>query len=76
LDPFLSYNASFSGQDIKDVSAGITHILLTHCHGDHVGDTVALAKETCAVVLANADIAAWLGSKGSDKIEMGNTGGT
>lgn len=76
LDPFLSYNASFSGQDIKDVSAGITHILLTHGHGDHVGDTVALAKETGAVVLANADLAAWLGSKGVDKIEMGNTGGT
>lgn len=76
LDPFLTHNASFSGQDIKDVSSGVTHILLTHGHGDHVGDTVALARETGAVVLANADLAAWLGSKGVDRIEMGNTGGT
>ena len=76
IDPFLSYNPSFAGQDIKDVSAGITHILLSHGHGDHVGDTVAIAKETGATVLANADLAAWLGSKGVDKIEMGNTGGT
>ncbi len=76
IDPFLTHNPSFAGQDLKDVSAGITHILLTHGHGDHVGDTIALAKETGAVVLANADLAAWLGSKGVSKIEMGNTGGT
>jgi L-ascorbate metabolism protein UlaG (beta-lactamase superfamily) len=76
IDPFLTHNPSFAGQDAKDVAKGVTHILLTHGHGDHVGDTVALAKETGAVVLANADLAAWLGSKGVDKLEMGNTGGT
>ena len=27
-------------------------------------------------MLANADLAAWLGSKGVEKLEMGNTGGT
>ncbi|TPP10752.1 metal-dependent hydrolase [Rhizobium glycinendophyticum] len=76
IDPFLSYNPSFAGLDLKDQTKGVTHILLTHGHGDHVGDTVQLAKETGATVLANADLAAWLGSKGLDKIEMGNTGGT
>lgn len=78
IDPFLTYNQPFAdaGLNIKDVSAGVTHILLTHGHGDHVGDTVAIAKETGAVVLANADLGSWLGSKGLDKIEMGNTGGT
>jgi L-ascorbate metabolism protein UlaG (beta-lactamase superfamily) len=76
LDPFLTHNPSFAGQNIKDVSAGVTHILLTHGHADHVGDTVALAKDTGAVVLANADLASWLGSKGVKRIEMGNTGGT
>ncbi|GAA3074491.1 metal-dependent hydrolase [Rhizobium viscosum] len=76
IDPFLTYNSSFAGQDIKDVTKGITHILLTHGHGDHVGDTVAIARETGAVVLANADLASWLGTKGVEKLEMGNTGGT
>ncbi|TRL43474.1 metal-dependent hydrolase [Rhizobium straminoryzae] len=76
IDPFLSYNPSFADQDRKAVAEGITHILLTHGHGDHVGDTVALANETGAVVLANADLAAWLAAKGVKKIEMGNTGGT
>ena len=76
IDPFLSYNPSFAGQDFKDVTNGITHILLTHGHADHVGDTVQIAKDTGAVVLANADLASWLGSKGVEKLEMGNTGGT
>ncbi|APO74378.1 metallo-beta-lactamase family hydrolase protein [Rhizobium etli 8C-3] len=76
IDPFLTHNPSFAGQDIKQVASGITHILLTHGHGDHVGDTISLASETGAVVLANADLAAWLGSKGVERIEMGNTGGT
>ncbi|MCM2473788.1 metal-dependent hydrolase [Rhizobium sp. CG5] len=76
IDPFFSGNPSFAGLDAKDAAEGLTHILLTHGHGDHVGDTVALAKESGATVLANADLAAWLGSKGVSKLEMGNTGGT
>ncbi len=76
IDPFLTHNASFAGLSAKDASADITHILLTHGHGDHVGDTVALAKETGAVVLANADLGSWLGTKGVEKLELGNTGGT
>lgn len=76
IDPFFTGNPGFAGQDAKDAANGITHILLTHGHGDHVGDTIQLARETGATVLANADLATWLGSKGVAKLEMGNTGGT
>lgn len=76
IDPFFTGNPGFAGQDAKDAASGITHILLTHGHGDHVGDTIQLAKDTGATVLANADLAAWLGSKSVSKLEMGNTGGT
>ncbi|MBP1850577.1 metal-dependent hydrolase [Rhizobium halophytocola] len=76
IDPFLTHNSSFEGQDIKEVTKDITHILLTHGHGDHVGDTVDIARETGATVLANADLATWLGTKGVEKLEPGNTGGT
>ncbi|MBR0555977.1 metal-dependent hydrolase [Ciceribacter sp. L1K23] len=76
IDPFFSGNPGFSGLDAKTAAAGVTHILLTHGHGDHVGDTIAIANEVGATVLANADLAAWLGSKGVKKLEMGNTGGT
>ncbi len=76
IDPFLTGNPGFAGLDAKDSVSGVTHILLTHGHGDHVGDTVRLAAESGATVLANADLAAWLGSKGVSKLEAGNTGGT
>ena len=76
IDPFFTGNPAFDEATRKDAVAGLTHILLTHGHGDHVGDTVAIARETGATVLANADLAAWLGSKGVAKLDMGNTGGT
>jgi L-ascorbate metabolism protein UlaG (beta-lactamase superfamily) len=76
IDPFFTGNPGFSGLDAKDAAKGVTHILLTHGHGDHVGDTIALARETGATVFANADLAAWLGAKGVEKIDQGNTGGT
>lgn len=76
IDPFFTGNPGFSGLDRRDVVEGVTHLLLTHGHGDHVGDTVQIARETGAIVLANADLAAWLGTKGVEKLDMGNTGGT
>lgn len=76
IDPFFTGNPSFRDEDRRGATDGLTHILLTHGHGDHVGDTIAIAKETGATVLANADLAAWLSHKGVDALEMGNTGGT
>ena len=67
MDPFLTGNPSFQGQDMKDATKGVTHILLTHGHGDHVGDTEEIARETGATVLANADLAGFLSTKRAAK---------
>jgi L-ascorbate metabolism protein UlaG (beta-lactamase superfamily) len=75
IDPFFTGNPAFGGS-IDAASAGVTHVLLTHGHGDHVGDTVAIAKASGATVVANADLASWLGTQGVEKLEMMNTGGT
>lgn len=76
IDPFLTHNPAFQGQDLKDVTKGVTHILLTHGHMDHVGDTIGLAGELGAQVLANADLGDWLQFRGVQNIESGNHGGT
>lgn len=76
IDPFLNGNPGAKGIDFKEATLGATHIALTHGHGDHVGDTIAIAKETGATVIANADLATWLGSQGVEKLDPGNTGGT
>ena len=75
IDPFLTGNPGFSG-DRAEVVAGISHILLTHGHGDHVGDTVAIAKETGATVVTNYDLCMWLAGQGVTKFDPMNTGGT
>ncbi len=43
--PLPVRNPTFTGT-VDEASEGVSHILLTHGHGDHVGDTVAIAKAT------------------------------
>lgn len=77
IDPFLTGNPGFEGLDKRQVTAGVTHIVLTHGHDDHVGDTVEIAKESGATVVANADLCGYLGARhGLEKLDPTNTGGT
>lgn len=76
IDPYLSENPSTADVDIKDAVKGATHIALTHGHFDHVGDTIKLAAETGAKVIANADLAGWLNTRGVKNTDPANTGGT
>lgn len=75
IDPFLTGNPGFTADRAATV-AGVTHILLTHAHSDHVGDTVAIANETGARVVTNYDLCMWLASQGVKAFEPMNTGGT
>lgn len=50
-------------------------IFLTHAHGDHLGDTVAIAKRTGAPVVTNAEISYWLKRQGVEAHGQ-NTGGS
>lgn len=75
IDPFLSGNPKFKG-DVAQASAGATHIVLTHGHDDHIGDTVAIAKATGAQLISNFEICMYLAGQGIENINPGNTGGT
>jgi L-ascorbate metabolism protein UlaG (beta-lactamase superfamily) len=72
VDPFLTGNpkAAASADEVDP-----THILLTHGHQDHYGDTVDIAKRTGAVVLAITEIADELEQEGLD-VRDPNLGGT
>ena len=61
IDPFLKGNP-LSPITSDDVEAD--YILVTHGHGDHVGDTVEIALRTGAVAVSNAEICDWLREKG------------
>ena len=54
VDPFLTGNPK-AAKEAGDVDP--THILLTHGHADHIGDTVDIAKRTGAPVVAIVELA-------------------
>ena len=61
VDPFLSGNPSAS-QGPEEFNPDF--ILLSHGHGDHLGDTVAIAKRCGTFVITNAELSGWLGDQG------------
>jgi L-ascorbate metabolism protein UlaG (beta-lactamase superfamily) len=75
IDPFFTGNPAFEG-DMAQATAGATHILITHGHGDHVGDTLAIAEASNATVVTNYDLCMVLAGKGLKNFSPMNTGGS
>jgi L-ascorbate metabolism protein UlaG (beta-lactamase superfamily) len=61
VDPYFSGNPATSTSP-EHVAAEF--ILISHGHGDHVGDAVAIAKRTGATVISNNEIAGWMEKQG------------
>jgi L-ascorbate metabolism protein UlaG (beta-lactamase superfamily) len=72
VDPYLTGNPR-AAASADEVAADT--ILLTHGHGDHYGDAVAIAKRTGATVVAITEIAGEIGEEGVDVVDC-NLGGT
>jgi L-ascorbate metabolism protein UlaG (beta-lactamase superfamily) len=75
IDPFFTGNPAFDGSR-DQATDGVTHILITHGHGDHVGDAVEIAKATGAKVVTNFDLCMHLAKEGLENFDPMNTGGT
>jgi L-ascorbate metabolism protein UlaG (beta-lactamase superfamily) len=75
IDPFLTGNPSFKG-DAKKVAEGATHVLLSHGHADHIGDSVDILKANGAMAVGSAEVCDWLGDRGVEKVNPGNHSGT
>jgi L-ascorbate metabolism protein UlaG (beta-lactamase superfamily) len=80
IDPFLKKNPKTPAQ-YRDLNAlgKVDLILVTHGHGDHVGDLQELARLTGASVVANWEFALNMISLGlldADKVIAMNKGGT
>jgi L-ascorbate metabolism protein UlaG (beta-lactamase superfamily) len=71
IDPFLSGNPLAQAQP-EDFSP--THILLTHAHADHYGDTEKIAERSGATVVSSFEIAQYAAQKGLNAHGM-NVGG-
>ena len=76
VDPFLTGNPSCP--DAEKEPERVDAIFLTHGHGDHVGDTVALAQKFDCPVYAQVELRGWLSTQGlsENMAEAYNKGGT
>ena len=73
IDPFLTGNpaANVTVEELGNVD----YIFVSHGHGDHLGDTLAIAKKTDATVVAVVELASWLKKQGVKNLESPNIGG-
>ncbi|WP_134685428.1 metal-dependent hydrolase [Brevibacillus migulae] len=72
IDPFLNGNpvAVTKPEDVR-----VQHILLTHGHGDHIGDAVQIAKQNDATIISIVELASYLGWQGAKTVGI-NLGGS
>ncbi len=61
IDPFLSNNPQAS---ITAADAQADYILVTHGHGDHIGDAITIAQRTGAIIVANFEICRYCEAQG------------
>ena len=82
IDPWLANPANPKGKELLASLDKVDQILLTHAHGDHIGNTVEIAKKTGAKLVASNDLMkamvryADFPAKQADFSGTGNTGGT
>ncbi len=73
IDPFLTGNPAASTAPEKIKTADV--VVVTHHHGDHLGDAFAIAKKTNAVIVAMHEVAVEAQALGIE-VEGMNIGGT
>ncbi|MDZ4095601.1 MAG: metal-dependent hydrolase [Paracoccaceae bacterium] len=59
IDPWLAGNPMFPEDRRAEATRGATHILLTHGHGDHSGDALAIAKAQDIPIVGIYDMISW-----------------
>lgn len=72
VDPFFTGNPAAT---ITAEQAEADYILISHGHGDHVGDAVAIARRTGATVIANFEVCNWFNAQGVEKTHAQHLGG-
>ncbi|HQY43047.1 MAG TPA: metal-dependent hydrolase [Paracoccaceae bacterium] len=74
IDPWLAGNPMFPEDRRADAIRGATHILVTHGHGDHAANSLAVAKDTGATVASIHELAEWFERSGATVIGFGKGG--
>lgn len=76
VDPWLTGNPMFPEARRAEAIAGATHVLVTHGHGDHSADAVAIGLELGIPLVGIYDLMSWLAAKDGVQTIGFNKGGT
>jgi L-ascorbate metabolism protein UlaG (beta-lactamase superfamily) len=76
VDPFLTGNPRCPETETEPERCDL--VVLTHGHGDHLGDTIAIAQRFDCPVVAQLELRGWLATQGlpEDPVQGPNKGGT
>src|ERR1700687_1434310 len=74
VDPWVMHNPACPETEKTVKSVDI--MLITHGHGDHIGDAVELCKTRNPIVVGIPELCRWLGKKGAKRLSEMNKGGT
>lgn len=72
IDPFFTDNPVCS---VDADEAVAEYILVTHGHGDHIGDALAIAKRCGSMVISNFEICSWIAAHGHERVHAQHIGG-
>jgi len=72
IDPFLTGNplAKTKPEDVQ-----VDYVIVTHGHGDHLGDAIEIAKKNNATIISNYELVTYCQNKGVEKVHPLHIGG-
>ncbi|MEM7059787.1 MAG: metal-dependent hydrolase [Pseudomonadota bacterium] len=76
LDPWITDNPVFPQDKAEEITAGVTHILITHGHFDHTADCADIAKQSGAPIIGMYELVNWFTAINGVEGTGANKGGT
>ncbi len=62
IDPFINGNPQ---SPVKEDDVKADYLIVTHAHGDHLGDAIPIAKRSGGTIISNYEIAMYCGKQGA-----------
>lgn len=73
FDPYINGNPGAG--DFTPLSLGVNYVLVSHAHGDHLGDAVEICQHNNAILISTFEVGNLCRSQGVSRIHTGHIGG-